>query len=49
MIRRPYINPDPFWAIIHANYTTAEVAGYVQMADTLEELARRAQGWSRKV
>jgi len=41
---------DPFWQLILANYTPAELAAYVKMADTLEQLERERDwhGWSRK-
>ena len=44
----PYdLEHDPYWALIEANYTPAELRALILWAASMEELERRQ--WSRRV
>ncbi len=45
--RWPHV--DPFWVLIHANYTLDELAALMAWAEALEAAEIRVHGWSRRV
>ena len=51
MTRRSCYQPDPYWELIQANYSEAELYAYARWAEAMERLERerQANGWSRRV